>query len=589
MAIAEETQGLQGLEALNRAVESCEVGNELANDPQMLADFLLEAGEHLTNIEEYMLRLEQAPEDREVLNGAFRSFHSLKGLAGFLDFRVIQQVSHEVESLLDRARNGELRLTPAVIDAILHAADYLGQWVHFLDARRGNRALAEPANHEQVVARIVAAGSAEAAAAGQEPPSPAEPDAGCTGAGGPASAPRNTPDQNANAATVKVSAEKLGYMVDMVGELVIAQTMIHHNSDLDVAKTPRVQRDLAQLARVTAEVQKTAMALRMVEIGHLFRRMTRLVRDLSRNSGKRAELELFGEDVELDRTIVDELGDPLVHLLRNCIDHGLETPEQRAAAGKPPVGRVVLRASHQAGQIIIEVADDGRGLDREAILRKGIERGLVAAEAALSDSEVYELIFQPGFSTAEKVSDVSGRGVGMDVVRRQLEKLRGRIDIETRPGLGTRFLLRLPLTLAIIHGLIVLVGKERYILPIYAVREVFRPAEDSVFTVEGRGEMAMVRQRLLPVMRLANKLGVEGKAHHPSEGLLIVGESGGKEFCLMVDELAGKQEVVIKSLGPAFEGVRGVAGGAILGDGRVGLILELSALLGIVDHGAIAV
>jgi two-component system chemotaxis sensor kinase CheA len=325
-------------------------------------------------------------------------------------------------------------------------------------------------------------------------------------------------------------------------------------------------------------VQKTAMAMRMVPIGQLFRRMTRLVRDLSKKNGKQAELELFGEDVELDRTIVEELADPLVHMIRNSMDHGLEDAAGREAAGKPAAGRVRLKASHQAGQIVIEIGDDGRGLDRQRILDKAISRGLVERDRPLTDAEVWQLIFEPGFSTAERVTDVSGRGVGMDVVRKHIHKLRGRIDITSVTGAGTTFLLKLPLTLAIIDGLIVVTGKERFIVPIFAVREMFKPAPEMVFSVEGRNEMALVRERLLPVIRLADRMGIKSRAVEACDGLMIVGETEERQFCLLVDELAGKQEVVIKSLGATFQGVRGIAGGAILGDGRVGLILDLATL-----------
>jgi two-component system chemotaxis sensor kinase CheA len=288
---------------------------------------------------------------------------------------------------------------------------------------------------------------------------------------------------------------------------------------------------------------------------------------------------MSGEDVELDRTLVEQLGDPLVHMIRNSMDHGLELPADRKAAGKSETGRLFLRASHQAGQIVIEVSDDGRGLDRKRILDKAVDRGLVAPGTPLSDHEIYHLIFQPGFSTAERVTDVSGRGVGMDVVRKQVEKLRGRIDISSRAGQGSTFLLKLPLTLAIIEGLVVTAAGERYIVPIFTVREMIKPSPDAIFTVEGRGEMALVRERLIPVTRLSRKLGLEERGGELTDGLMIVGESEGRDFCLLVDEMVGKQEVVIKSLGPAFSRVRGISGGAILGDGRVGLILDVGMLL----------
>ncbi|MBE7542552.1 MAG: chemotaxis protein CheA [Bryobacteraceae bacterium] len=557
--------------------------NPLAQDPQLIQDFLLEAREHLTNIEARLLEIEQGTTSEETINSTFRSFHTIKGLAGFLDFAVLQEVSHEVETLLDRARSGELRLTPQRVDVILAASDYLALWLGQIEASARGQQSPEPQAPDELVARVRQA----LEESGTQDPA-AGPEGSAMEAGEASTEVRQAEGGGARVAAslVKVETGKLEYLVDMVGELVIAQSMLRHNPDLEGVKTPRVQRDITHLARVTAEVQKTAMAMRMVPIGQLFRRMSRLVRDLARKSGKQAELDLFGEDVELDRSIVEEIADPLVHMLRNSMDHGLEGPEERVAAGKPPVGRVRLSAWHQAGQIVIEIRDDGRGLNRERILEKARNRGLIGIDEALSDSEVWQLIFHPGFSTAEKVTDVSGRGVGMDVVRRHVEKLRGRVEIDTTPGAGTVFLVKVPLTLAIIDGLVVHVGEDRFIVPIYSVREIFKPAPESIFTVEGRGEMALVRERLLPVVRLARRLGVPGETAASGEGLMIVGESEGMQFCLQVDRLAGKQEVVIKSLGETFRRVRGIAGGAILGDGRVGLILDMAALRpGAAVHG----
>ena len=551
--------------------------NEFAQDPQLLADFILEAREHLSNIEAQLLVIEQAPANTEAIHSLFRSFHTLKGLAGFLELRAIQKVTHEVETLLDLARNGKFRLRADSIDHILAARDYVERWLKCLEAQPG--AVQPPATARELIETI------QALARGEEEPAPPPPAAGTETEPEPVGGKPVAAGASSEASMVKVNTGKLEYLVDMVGELVIAQSMLRHDEDLAGLKAPRVQRNLAQLARVTAEVQKTAMAMRMVPIGQLFRKMARLVRDLSRKSGKRAELETAGEEVELDRTIVEELADPLVHMLRNSADHGLETPEERAATGKPATGRVWLKAWHQSGQILIEVGDDGRGLNRARILAKAVERGLATEGAALADSEVYGLIFEPGFSTAEKVTEVSGRGVGMDVVRKKIEKLRGRIEVTSEPGVGTKFLLRVPLTLAIIDGLVVKVGQDRFIVPISSVREMFRPTAEVLFTIEGRREMALVREKLLPVVRLHRRFGIPPRSENPCEGLLIVGEADGQPFCLLVDDMVGKQEVVIKSLGPIFQRVEGLAGGAILGDGRVGLILELSTLLKEGSHG----
>jgi two-component system chemotaxis sensor kinase CheA len=378
--------------------------------------------------------------------------------------------------------------------------------------------------------------------------------------------------------SVKVDTAKLDFLVDMAGEMVIAQSMVRYHPELAALRSPTLLRSLAQLAHITGGLQKTAMSMRMVQVGGLFQKMSRLVRDLARKTGKQAEMEVIGGNTELDRNVVEELADPLMHMVRNAADHGLEPVEERLAAGKDPTGRIRLRASHQAGHIVIEIADDGRGLMREKILAKAHRTDLVEDGARLSDSEVFNFIFHPGFSTAAQVTDVSGRGVGMDVVKKQIQKLRGRVDIQSTPGKGTSFFLRLPLTLAMIDGLVVGVGSERYVLPIFSVREMLRPSADMMFTVEGRREMALVRNSLLPVVRLYQRFGVTPRSELPTESLLIVAEAAGKSFCLMVDDLIGKQEVVIKSLGESLQDVPGVAGGAILGDGRVGLILDLEGV-----------
>ncbi|MBI4906347.1 MAG: chemotaxis protein CheA [Acidobacteria bacterium] len=593
----------------------------IAQDPELLQDFLVESRGHLSNIEQQVLVIEDDPGNKDAMSSLFRSFHTIKGLAGFLELPVIEEVAHEAETLLDGARNGKRAIDVRLIDCALAARDYLSRWLGFLDPAGEGRApdpgspagllallrnlVAEEAPVQvpvaaeivpaEVMATEVVATAPEvtaeapemAVAEAPEVPAfelpreqvvveqpPEQPKADTV----VAAARADQPAVAVESSVVKINTAKLEYLVDMVGELVIAQSMLRHDPEMEALHAPRLQRKLAQLARVTGEVQKTAMAMRMVEIGGLFQRMRRLVRDLSKKSGKRAELEISGEDVELDRSLVEELADPMVHMLRNSMDHGLEMPEERVRSGKPEAGRIVLRASHQAGQIVIEVADDGRGLNRDRIRQKAIDKGLIQADAELSDSDIYALIFEAGFSTAEKVTEVSGRGVGMDVVRKQLEKLRGRVEIESTPGQGSRFLMKLPLTLAIIDGLVVKVGAERFIVPVASVREMFRPSAETFFTVENRMEMVLVRGRLLPVVRLAERLGFPAAKSDITSGLMIVGETESGQYCLWVDELLGKQEVVIKSLGRLFEEVNGLAGCAILGDGRVGLILEMNAL-----------
>ena len=543
--------------------------NSLAQDPELIADFIFESREHLASIESQMLVLEQNPADVEAVHSAFRGFHTIKGLAGFLQLPTIGEVAHEVETVLDLVRNAKLSIAPATVDVVLESADYLKQAIQAVEAAlRGD--IPQPVgDHRGLLSRIRELGARD----GGEPEHGPAPEAAAQAAPG-----GSEPGKAADKFSVRVDTSKLDCLMDMVGEMVIAQSLIRHNPHLSSVRDPRLQGDLSQLARITSEVQKTTMSMRMLPIGQLFQRTARFVRDLSRKTGKPVQLDTSGEDTELDKTIAEELADPLMHMVRNAFDHGIEPPEARAAAGKSPTARVRLAAYHQGGQIVVEVSDDGRGLDGEKILRKARQNGLIQEGAQLSENEIARLIFEPGFSTADRVTDISGRGVGMDVVLQHVQKLRGRIDVRSEAGQGATFLLKLPLLLAIIEGLVVVVGDNRYIVPIFAVKEMFRPTPDRLATVQGRDEMALVRGRLLPVVRLYRRFGVTPRSEDPCQGLLIVAETQGTQFCVLVDEVAGKQEVVIKSLGESLKDVAGVAGGAILGDGRVGLILDMDGV-----------
>jgi two-component system chemotaxis sensor kinase CheA len=575
--------------------------NPLASDPELIGDFIMESREHLTAIELQLLTLDQDPSNSEAINAIFRGFHTIKGMAGFLDLDPVRDLAHEVETVLDLARNAKLTINSTIIDRILESKDYLNVWMTELEAmlRTGQTPTGpEAAGLLEAIRGLVPGAPAIAA---ELPPAappalPATPglmelarevaaplaadNALETAPAEGVEASKSSETRSVGARSIKVETAKLDYLVDMVGEMVISQSLVRHDPDLSAGLKPRLARNLSQLARITDDIQRTAMSMRMIPVGQLFQKTSRLVRDLARKAGKLVELELAGEETELDRNIVEELADPLMHMVRNSVDHGIELPADRVAAGKPAQAHVTLKAGHQAGHIVIQISDDGRGLAHEKILRKAREKNLIEAGVELSESEIFALIFHPGFSTADKITDVSGRGVGMDVVRKQVQKLRGRIDVISKPGDGTTFLLKLPLTLAIIDGLVVGVGDQRYIVPIFAVREMLRPAEEAISTIHGRQEMAMVRGSLIPVIRLHQRFHVKPKNQHPWESLLIVTESGSKLFGLMVDELIGKQEVVIKSLGEGMRNIAGVAGGAILGDGRVGLILDPEGLFG---------
>jgi len=366
--------------------------------------------------------------------------------------------------------------------------------------------------------------------------------------------------------------------VDLTGELVIAQSMLRQHPYILSGRDQRLVHTLGQLNQITSSLQTMTMSLRMVPIKSTFQKMVRLVRDLAKSSGKKVELLMSGEETEIDRNVVDELYEPMVHMIRNSIDHGLETPEQRIAAGKPESGIVHLKAYHRGGNIIVEIRDDGRGLNREKILEKARANKLIDEDERLSDAEVYNLIFQPGFSTAETVTEISGRGVGMDVVKKAIEKLRGRVDISTVRGQGSTFFISLPLTLAIIEGMLVRIGTERFVIPALTILESFRPAREQYSTVEGKGEMILSRGRLIPLIRLDAIFNVRSDARNPWEGLVVIVEYDGKPMGILLDELLGKEEVVIKSMGEVLKNVKGIAGAVIMGDGKVGLILDMAGI-----------
>ena len=611
------SEGLQeGVTRLQQALEgeleqAASPPLALSQDPELLGDFVLESRQHLADLESQLLVLERDPYDAEALNSVFRGFHTIKGLAGFLELWDVQKLAHETEALLDRARSRQWSITADGIDIILESADHLRKWLSHLELALQCQPSEAPRTDDTLLGKLRAlsagTGQPEEPAAGlarlaaavvpqravperpvPERPVPeraelekAEPE---KNEETPAAATAEPAKPKSETMAVKVDTAKLDYLVDMAGEMVIAESLVRHDPDLGTVKSQVLQRKMAQMTRITAELQKTAMAMRLVPIGPLFRRMSRLVRDLSRQFGKQVRMETGGDEIELDRTIVEELADPLMHMVRNAMDHAIEPPAERERSGKDPTARLLLKAQHQAGQVVIEIADDGRGLDSARIKAKAFEKGLIAPGEELSETETYNLIFEPGFSTAAQITNVSGRGVGMDVVRRHVEKLRGRIEIRSTAGHGATFLLKLPLTLAIIDGLVVGVGMERYIVPLFAVREMFRPSAGTIWTVQQKGEMALVRGMLLPVLRLYRKFGVKPRSENPVDSVLVVAEVEGACYCLVVDELIGKQEVVIKTLGETFRNVTGIAGGAILGDGRVGLILDLDRLMKDGDH-----
>lgn len=391
--------------------------------------------------------------------------------------------------------------------------------------------------------------------------------------------------------SIRVGVEKIDTLMNMVGELVITQSMLgelDQDGELDQRRIERIREGLTQLARNTRSLQESVMRMRSTPVSTVFNRFPRLVHDLSSRLGKDIELKCVGETTELDRTVLDKLGDPLVHLVRNSLDHGLEGPEERAAAGKPRAGTLRLSAQHRGGDVIIEVEDDGRGIDPVRVLEKARSKGLVAEDAVMSDSEIRYLIFAPGFSTADQVSDISGRGVGMDVVRRNIKELGGDLQLESTTGKGTKITLRLPLTLAIVDGQLVRVGENTYVIPLLSIVESTEIAGQRINKLEGKAEVYRFREEYIPVVNLRDILHASGGEQGPQE-LMVVVDGDGQRMGLRVDELLGQQQVVIKSLEANFRRVPGLAGATILGDGNVALIIDAAQVAGILrDSGMTA-
>ncbi|MBU4262413.1 MAG: chemotaxis protein CheA [Proteobacteria bacterium] len=579
---------------------------DFLKDSDLLSGFISEAFEHLETIELNVLELEQNPNDQEIINNIFRPFHTIKGVSGFLNLMTINRLAHATENLLDDVRNGKLTMNSGIIDIVLGVGDFLRTMIQNLsDVLEKGSEYYQQYHINDFLARIKIC--QEGSEAGQEeelvpmaeaaPPAQGTPSAGPVGNATTAEpfAPAATmveagvaaagSQQKKNIeAAIKVDINKLDGLVNAVGELVIMQTMVRHNPLIASLSDPKLNKDFSQLTRITTELQKTAMSMRMVPIRQTFQKMTRLVRDLSKKTGKLVNLVMDGEETEIDRNMVDSIYDPLVHMIRNSVDHGVQVPEERRKKGKPVAGTVRLSAYQKGGNIIIEIADDGEGVNTEKIRSKALERGLIQAGGSYSDHEINNLIFLPGFSTADKITDVSGRGVGMDVVKKGVEKLRGKVELQSTPGEGSLFLMFLPLTLAIIDGIVVGVGSERYIIPTIAIRESMRPKMENYNTVQGKGETLLVRDTLLPIIRLYHVFGVADACTDISQGIAVVVENEGRQRALLVDELLGKQEVVIKSLGGYMKDIKGVAGGTILGDGRVGLILDLAGLISVSEE-----
>ncbi len=564
-----------------------EAPSEIPVSQEMYQRFALESGELLDAAEDGLLRLLKEPAQRsDICQETFRCVHSFKGNCGFFGLPDFEKVSHAAETIMDGLRNGSLACSESVVSTLLAVIDYLRAGL----ARGGQDHLPELTERDAWIARLEQLGQPDAAAVAAPPPVPeaapvaapvpapvAEPAAELQESARPASA---AAAPQAARQDIRVDLQKLDRLINLVGELVIAEAMVVRHPVVMRADDEHLERAIHHLGRISSDLQDIAMSVRMIPLAGTFRKMKRLVHDVSAKAGKQVELVLLGEETEMDKTVIEQINDPLVHIVRNSIDHGMESSADRAAAGKPAAGTVTIQARHQGGEVWLSIADDGRGLSREKILAKAIQKGLVKGDGSgLSDDDVYRIIFEPGFSTAAVVTDISGRGVGMDVVRKNIEKLSGRVEVRTQPGQGTTVILRIPLTLAIIDGMLVRVGQAQYTIPLLAIRESLRPESRHITQLPDGVEIVRVREEMVPVLRLHHLFEQTADCARLEEGLLIIIEADGEPAALLVDEIVGQQQAVIKGLSAYLGKARGVSGCTILGNGEVSLILDVASLI----------
>jgi two-component system, chemotaxis family, sensor kinase CheA len=602
----------------NKTEAGFTINLESQDDLELLNEFCNEGKDLLSQVEQGVLILEEDPAHRETLNQVFRAFHTFKGGAGFLGLEPIKDLAHNLESLLDAARQNSLVIDKSVINLILAGGDTLRKFVDGIEQtiRSDNKTAPIIVPTRELIERVRSTLDGNPGEVTIEKPSgtsvlaiepPSEP------ASEPINQPASEPADEAKIIApiakikkpiptlpkeieepqpkpspkpkatnlsnfVKIDTQKLDALIDLVGELVIAKSMVVEHPVVAGQQSEELSRELRQLSRIATDLQRNAMSLRMVPIRTTFQKMNRLVRDLANSQNKQICLVTKGEDTELDRNIVEALAEPMIHMLRNSIDHGIERPAEREGLGKSAEGKIEIEACHQAGGILIRIEDDGRGIDPARILAKARERGIIDSDFNGNTHEILSLIFEPGFSTAETITDVSGRGVGMDVVRGSISRLRGRIDVQSVIGKSTTFSIYLPLTLAIIDGMLVGAGSQRFIIPTLSIQESFKPTASMLSTLKGRGQLVNLRGRLIPMISLCQKLKIDKGSNDPSEGIILIINSGGQAKGLLVDHLISKQEVVIKPMGDTLQSQPVYSGAAIMGDGRVALILDPDAL-----------
>ncbi|MCB2169980.1 MAG: chemotaxis protein CheA [Deltaproteobacteria bacterium] len=607
-------------------------------DFELIGEFIEEGSDLIAQAEEALLKLETDPDDMDAVGMVFRAFHTIKGTSAFLELAIIADMGHHAESLLSRVRDREIRYTGGYADLSLRALDMLKALIESVQEALGGGPLIKPAGYNELLKILAAPEAAGISEDSNDVPAPRvgdllvaqgkvtredvesavtsprvgdilvaqgtatreqieeaarEDGADPIGVKMVRTQQASTKDvgqalraqqriknpQNVVDSSVRVSTSRLDRLIDMVGELVIAHSMVAQDDIVINGNNHDLIKKISHTTKIVRELQDMSMSLRMVPLKATFSKMTRLVRDVARKTGKQVHLITEGEETEIDRNLVDVINDPLVHMIRNAVDHGIESPEIRQEKGKNETGQVKLAAYHSAGNVVVEIQDDGKGLDRDVILTKAIQNGLISDGAALSDREIFNLVFEPGFSTATEVTDVSGRGVGMDVVRKNIESLRGQVEIHSVKGVGSTFKMGLPLTLAIIDGMVVRVGEETYVIPTVSIIKSIKPEPEDVSTVYGRGEMISVQGKLIPLVRLVDLYGLGGEDVDDDHMLVVIVEDEHHKAGLVIHELIGRQQVVIKTLGETMRHIPGISGSAIMPNGRVGLILDVGSLM----------
>jgi len=619
-------------EDVEAAEESAEQENEQQpkNDPnhdympedadfELIGEFIGEGNDLFESAEEALLTLETDPQDEESVGKVFRAFHTIKGTSAFLELTLLAEMGHHAESLLSRVRDGEIRYSGGYADLTLRALDMLKGILMSVADAIGGSPLLKPDGYDELMEILK---DPEAAGVSAEEDAIDEPRVGdilvaqgkiereelekiaddcqdekigtciikskavSTSDVGQALRTQKKMKTGGQVveASVRVGTKRLDRLIDMVGELVIAHSMVAQDELIEDDSNIDLQKKVSQTSKIVRELQDISMSMRMVPLKATFNKMARLVRDISRKIGIKVNFVTEGEDTEIDRNLVDVINDPLVHMVRNAVDHGIEPPEVRKENGKDEVGIVKLSAYHSAGSVVVEISDDGKGLDRNVIIVKGKEKGLISDspdfnDNTLSDKEVFNMIFEPGFSTAAVVTDVSGRGVGMDVVRKNIESLRGQAEIRSELGKGSVFKMSLPLTLAIIDGMVVRVGNETYVIPTGSIIRSIKPENENITNVFEKGEMLSLQGELIPLINMSALYEIGSTQKDDGMSIVVIVEDEEKHSGLLIDELIGRQQVVVKTLGGAMKSIPGISGGAIMPSGKVGLIIDVAGLL----------